>query len=168
MAGILVKISLAVSNIKTFSCVLRKLQKCFTALLLPTFWHLLHGCDPLLPFFSCSGLDKVVNLVWGDDLKEVAVNVIFLGWNMGKEGGRELQGAFAGDSLDSKVGHVCPAAHSPSGTYSTAVTTEPRSWMAPRGLSLWRKGRKKTMERLCETRRFCILIVDRTGAYLPL
>lgn len=61
-------------------------------LLFSTFWHGLHCFDPLLSFFSCSSLEEVVSLIWGDDLKEVAVNVVFFGWKREKMRERELKG----------------------------------------------------------------------------
>lgn len=61
--------------------VYRTQQLRWTQLLLSTFWHCLHCFDPLLSFFSSSCLKEVVSLIWGDDLKEVAVNVVFFGWN---------------------------------------------------------------------------------------
>lgn len=57
-------------------------------LLFPTFWHCLYCIDPLLSFFGCSSLEEVASLIWGDDLKEVAVNIILFGWIKGKTGKR--------------------------------------------------------------------------------
>lgn len=61
-------------------------------LLFPTFWHCLYCIDPLLSFFSCSSLEEVASLIWGDDLKEVAVNIMLFGWNKGKTGKRSYKG----------------------------------------------------------------------------
>lgn len=55
-------------------------------LLFPTLWHCLYCFDPLLSFFSCSSLEEVVSLIRGDDLKEVAVNIVFFGWERGLKG----------------------------------------------------------------------------------
>lgn len=130
-------------------------------LLLPTFWHCLHCFDPLLSFLSSSRLKEVVSLIWGDDLKEVAVNVVFFGWNQ-KRGWKQrldekplmVNSKYMYISWSQLVSEeatwgICflwQQSYSPSGTNSTAVTTDPRRWMEPSGSSPWHKGDKRRQE----------------------
>lgn len=138
-------------------------------LLFSSFWNCLYCFDPLLSFVGCCSLEKVVSLIWGYDLKEVSFNLVFFGWARKKMKKKEIKGISWRETADSKqqlyfmviachsgeaTWAMCilwQRSHSPSGTNSTAVTTDPRRWMEPRGSSPWHKERRgKEQERLSE------------------
>lgn len=122
-------------------------QKYSPALLsLPTSWHRLYRIDPLLSLVARRCLEEVVSLIGGDDLKEVAIDVVLFGWMEERVARREMRTPAADGIIvfpeGGKRGACVSCDNSPSGTNSTAVTTEPRRWMEPRGSSLWQTGSK--------------------------
>lgn len=79
-----------------------------------------------------------MGLIRGDDLEEVAVHVILFGWNPERGEGKGGRGGSQRGRVDEKATDTeqrLKWPHSPSGTNSTAVTTDPRRWIEPRGLS---------------------------------
>lgn len=59
-------------------------------LLFATFCHGLHRLDPLLPFVTRGSLQEIMCLLRGDDLKEVALNLVFFGWERHRKGVKRM------------------------------------------------------------------------------